>query len=380
MTGTLIATKLALPDREAAHETDSQTVQLTLTRWRAQFEDIGFIGKKNATLARATIAAMRERKANTKIKWVKGHNGHQRNEEADRLANAGAWKDDADEVDTTIPRHLKVTGAKLNCMTQALAYRAIRDRKLKKRAARPASSRNIGRIRATLKDAFGVEYTEGTIWKSIENKALLVECQNFMWTSIHDAYMIGKRWLEVYDGSKPGHEEKRERACCRTCGTIESMDHILFECEATGQARIWELTKSVWERTGREWQTPNYGLVMGAACPVFVDNDGDRLRHLERLWTILMSCSGYLIWKMRCERVIRNENKDFHKREVEGRWHSEINSRLDLDRRMTHKKYDKRRLPEGLVEFTWKPVLPDYESLPPNWVSNSGVLVGIKGG
>ncbi|KAL1740175.1 hypothetical protein HDZ31DRAFT_48024 [Schizophyllum fasciatum] len=380
MVGTLIATKLALPDRELAQETDSQMVQFMLTRWRAHFEDIGFIGKKNARLARALIAAMRDRPANTKIKWVKGHNGYQRNEEADKLANAGARKDEPDEVDIKVPSRLKVTGAKLSCMTQALAYRAIRTQKSRKTAARPASERNIDRIQAALQDAFGVYYTKEKIWRSIEKKALLVECQNFMWMATHDAYMIGKKWLEVYDGSKPEHEEKRKHALCQRCEAIESMDHILFECEAAGQTTVWKLAKAVWERTGREWQSPSFGLVMGAACPQFLDDDGDRLTHLERLWTILISCSGYLIWKLRCERVIQNENKEFHEREVEGRWFAEMNSRLDLDRRMTHKRYEKKRLSEGLVEFTWRPVIPNYESLPPKWVSNSGVLVGIKGG
>ncbi|KAL1739946.1 hypothetical protein HDZ31DRAFT_48483 [Schizophyllum fasciatum] len=380
MTGTLLATKLAKPDRESAQETDSQTVQFTLTRWRANFEDIGFIGKKNAVLAKAIIAAMRERRTNTKIRWVKGHSGHQRNEEADRLAGVGARKIIPDEVDTSIPRHLRVTGAKLSCITQALAYRAIREKKLRKLDQRTASDRNIERIQASLKEVFGVEYTKGKIWKSIYKKVLLVESQNYMWMSIHNAYMIGKRWLEVYDGSKPGHDEKRRHALCQRCGSIESMDHVLFECEATGQEMIWKLTKSVWERTGREWKAPNFGLVMGAACPIFTDNDGDRLNHLERLWTIIVSCSAYLIWKLRCERVIQNENREFHEREVEARWYAEMNGRLDLDRRMTHKRFEKRRLPEGLVEFTWRPVIPNYESLPPKWVSNSGVLVGIKEG
>ncbi|KAI5827233.1 hypothetical protein K523DRAFT_247332, partial [Schizophyllum commune Tattone D] len=66
--------------------------------------------------------------------------------------------------------------------------------------------------------------------------------------------------------------------------------------------------------------------------------------------------------------------------EVRSGWRSEMNRQLDLDRRMTHKRHEKRALPKGLVVSTWHPVIRDFKSLPPRWVGESGVLVGIKGG
>ncbi|KAL1700579.1 hypothetical protein EV121DRAFT_283310 [Schizophyllum commune] len=366
--------------RALTQETDSKTVMNTLTIWRERFEDIGFIGKKNADLTKATIAALRKRQARTTFHWVKGHNGHPRNEEADKLAGAGARKQSADEIETKIPRELQLTGAKLQCITQALAYKAIREKKMRKLKTRPTSARNIERIIAATEDAFGVKITEGQVWRGFRNKAIMPECANFLWTSVHNAYMVGSKWLEIYDGSRPEHDEKRARATCKKCNVMESMEHILFQCDSPGQKQIWDLAERLWRETGRDWRAPNFGTVMGAACAVFTDREGERIRHLERLWVIIITTSAYLIWKIRCERVIRNDAIDFSPREVQSRWRSELNRRLDLDRRMTHKRHEKKALTEGLVISTWRPVIRDFKSLPPRWVGDSGVLVGIKGG
>ncbi|KAL1707194.1 hypothetical protein EV121DRAFT_199747, partial [Schizophyllum commune] len=275
---------------------------------------------------------------------------------------------------------LALTGAKLQCITQALAYKALRAKKLRKLHPRSSTEKNVKRVQIAIEEAYGVQATSERIWKSIRDKAIMPECTNFMWTSMHEAYMIGDKWLEWYDGSKPEHEEKRARAICKKCGVTESMDHILFNCDAPGQESVWNLTKALWEETGREWRAPNFGTVMGAACAVFTSAGGARIKCLERLWAILISTSAYLIWKLRCERVIQNDGAEFSPQEVKNRWRLEVRGRLDLDRRMTHRKYEKKALPVGLVEATWRPVILGYESLPPGWVGNDGVLVGIKGG
>jgi hypothetical protein len=65
------------------------------------------------------------------MKWVKGHNGHARNEGADIQADIGAKKAVHDEVPLDVPPALKITGAKLSALTQSLAYKAIREQKMK---------------------------------------------------------------------------------------------------------------------------------------------------------------------------------------------------------------------------------------------------------
>ncbi|KAK0238414.1 hypothetical protein EDD85DRAFT_767808, partial [Armillaria nabsnona] len=86
----------------------------------------GYIGIPNASLIRDTVAALRGRETETRFRWVKGHSGHQGNERADRLANEGA----SCQSEGNINPYLEITGARLQEITQKLAYKAIRIRKM----------------------------------------------------------------------------------------------------------------------------------------------------------------------------------------------------------------------------------------------------------
>ncbi|KAJ3871991.1 hypothetical protein F5051DRAFT_340041, partial [Lentinula edodes] len=59
---------------------------------------------------------------------VKGHSGIEGNEKADQLAKAkeGSEKLHTDTINMTIPAPLQISGMKLNKLTQAIAYKAIR--------------------------------------------------------------------------------------------------------------------------------------------------------------------------------------------------------------------------------------------------------------
>ncbi|KAL0063480.1 hypothetical protein AAF712_009573 [Marasmius tenuissimus] len=108
---------------------DSKFVVEGLTKHIKKWEDRGYIGIENAPHLMSTVAALRQRKARTAFKWVKGHAGVEGNEKADRLADEGRRKDTPDLIDMTIPSELRVTGAKLNKLTQSIAYKGIREQK-----------------------------------------------------------------------------------------------------------------------------------------------------------------------------------------------------------------------------------------------------------
>ncbi|THU81224.1 hypothetical protein K435DRAFT_574333, partial [Dendrothele bispora CBS 962.96] len=120
------------------------------------------------------------------------------------------------------------------------------------------------------------------------------------------------------------------------------------------------------------------GLIIGAGLANISSQTGKRRSGDERFYKILIAESAYLAWKLRCERVIQNNNTPFTEQEVENRWNYMMNERLQLDRRMTSLKFGKRRVNPKLVKATWKGLLKAENSLPDDWVTNTGVLVGIE--
>ena len=114
----------------------------------------------------------------------------------------------------------------------------------------------------------------------------------------------------------------------------------------------------------------------------FKTEEGEPQQGKNRLYRIIMSESAFLIWKLRCERRISNEDdpeKLHSETEIHNRWVAAINSRLNLDKLMTnHKKYGKKALKERAVVQTWTKTLYDEKNLLDNWLQQSGVLVGIR--
>lgn len=333
----------------------------------------------NSELIQATIASLRGRRTATQLMWVKGHDGHERNEGADEQANEGANKATPDVVDLQIPAELRLSGAKLSAITQSLAYKAVRERKLRLEFhARHRTEININRAKEELKRAMGRTPTEARIWKAVRHKDFTRQARYFLWMTAHDAYMVGSNWL------RPSFSpEMQERAGCVHCGgELESMEHILTQCETYGQNQVWRLAEKLWVKRNlaQEWPTIGLGLILASALMEYKTADETPTRRTgdERFFRILVSESAHLIWKLRCERIIQKDNVPFTKNEVRKRWVAAMNRRLEMDRLMTNPKYEHKALSADRVTQTWSGVLLDEDGLPDDgWLNISGVLVGI---
>lgn len=177
-----------------------------------------------------------------------------------------------------------------------------------------------------LRDNLSIHITPETLWKSLASSTISREARQWTWMTLHDAYMIGTHWL------RPSmSDELRERAICKICGQTETMEHILFTCNARGREIIWKLLHETWTTAEGLPRAPSWGTIMGAACTGRKADGGRCTAALENCWAILAVESARLIWKLRCERVIANDGAEFTRQEIQNRWFAEINRRLTLD-------------------------------------------------
>src|SRR4051794_23094901 len=83
----------------------------------------------------------------------------------------------------------------------------------------------------------------------------------------------------------------------------------------------------------------SYGMIIGCGLPKYKTNNKPN-KGKNRLHTILISESAYLIWKLRCEwKIERGEDptKLHTKPEIHNKWLATINKRLLMDKLSTNK-------------------------------------------
>ncbi|KAI0818953.1 ribonuclease H-like protein [Irpex lacteus] len=308
--------------------------------WHSRkWEENGWIGVDNKDLFRAILSWNRARGARTEYKWVKGHS---KEEGEDKEGNDGA--DELARIGTELPKsNYLPTGAQISKISQKTIYKGIK-------LTNPTPERHA------IKEETGLEPTDERIWKSIRKHTNSRKIQIFLWKTIHDAYRCGKWWLNI--------NNYEDRAKCKKCNEIESMDHILFACTAPGQGRIWSLAKAMFKKKTNKDLKVSMGLVL--------DRNHKIQQGASRLATILLTESAYLIWKIRCQ-----PQKAIPQNAITNKWYAAINARLKTDLALTSKRLpaSKRVKPE-LVLKTWSGVLDREHLLPDDWINWTGVLVG----
>ncbi|KAK7027004.1 hypothetical protein R3P38DRAFT_2777121 [Favolaschia claudopus] len=192
-------------------------------------------------------------------------------------------KDVPDLIEAQLPPNLILPGAKLKLMSQSLAYKIIRRKKMNTFVYQDALDRWDTRKNITQahEAVSGINGTVEQTWSSI----LPMDA---------DTQQVG--------GSE-------DRGICSTCGGTESMEHILTKCTAAGQRLIWDLTSELWKKKPGDGTRPSLGEIM--ACGMV--EKGNRV-----------SESAYLIWKLRNERVIGAKG-EAPEREITNRWLQTIN-------------------------------------------------------
>ncbi|KAK0492505.1 ribonuclease H-like domain-containing protein, partial [Armillaria luteobubalina] len=209
-----------------------------------------------------------ENNGQTTLQWVKGHSGNEGNKEADKLATEGLAKEHPDNVEFIIEPTYTVTGAKLSTMTQATAYKAIRiskarnqNKTYRKQMQRQRTRINLERTGSAIEDLTGRQPPERLIWTGLQHKDF--------------SKSVGTWWE-----NKPGYEQQGR---CAICNQTESMEHILFECEAPGQSQVWRLARKLWRRKKSSFPDLSFADLLATPFLRLQDKNKKDLREDTRL-------------------------------------------------------------------------------------------------
>ena len=350
--------------------TASNELAKMMTKSLHEWEDKGWIGIKDAPYIRTLAGKLRARCAITTFRKAEGPKDQDLIEEARKTIQRNDTEIPHRQITAIIPERYDLSGARLATLTQALAYEGIRESKNMK--ARKTTEENINRALRHINIGQAADIQEETRWKAARHKDYGLKIADFMWKALHGALKCGKYWENI-----PGYEE---RATCQKCGVEDSLRHILHECHAEGQRTVWNMTKKLWEKTNLEWKELTLEDTLTAGCKTWrKKNKREKDEGAQRLWRILISESAYLIWKLRCERVVgHSEETDWHhtRQAIEGKWHETINRRLRQDVVSTRESLGHLKINHEVVQNTWTKVLDARKKPPPDWAKKR-VLVGI---
>ncbi|KAI0716316.1 hypothetical protein C8Q76DRAFT_723701 [Earliella scabrosa] len=232
----------------------------------------------------------------------------------------------------------------------------------------------VSRIIATMEADLGVSPTVPALWKAVRGKDVPRQLRDFYWLAMHQAHRVGKYWTNI-----PGYEQ---RADCSVCGVTDSMEHILTECQAPGQGRVWQRAYEIMSAKGRPLPVVTLGLALAGPSVRLRDADGKEDRGASRLARIVITEATHLIWRLRCERVIQRGNDEdpgHTPHEIDRRWYAALDRRLNMDQALTSPKLRRDAAKKQVVKKTWTGVLANERDLPDDWVGRPGVLVGRLG-
>ncbi|KAF9018853.1 hypothetical protein BDZ89DRAFT_891217, partial [Hymenopellis radicata] len=332
----------------------SKRVQRALTTELNKNESEGWKNQKPAQriLLQWVVAQLRARKGDTVFR-VENSTRHPGMKGAMELAKKAADKHTRGLPAEPAPRAEKsnalLTGVRLRGLTQKEAYEELK--KKMKVQERRATEGNMERIKYALKDMNGQAPSREKIWRSVRGTNTSKKTQIFRWRAIHEAHATGDFFTRM--------ENLGHLAMCPECGSLETLEHILLECEIGSHEVVWSTAKSLWERTGEKWPKIEYGTLLGcgAARPVKGKGTSEEKDGLNRLFQKLLSEGAFLLWKLRNKRRIENEDdEDLHQgqREVRNKYIDALKMAATTDFAMTNKgKFGKQAIPKKLVLNTW---------------------------
>src|SRR5260221_4565704 len=195
------------------------------------------------------------------------------------------------------------------------------------------TTQNLNLIREATYNLEGSCPSDSRIWLAI-NKIrcdLSTNVRSFLWKLVHNAHKCSQYWLKIKKLQKSWN--------CQNCNTTESMQHIIFNCEANGCDHAWNIVKELYTMKHIKWpQGFNISSIM--ALPLKIKSpEGTPRPGATRFLLIAASEWAFLLWKLRCRRLLdgdeRTRNNHSDPREVKNHLTAILNERLKRDRILT---------------------------------------------
>ncbi|KAF8318083.1 hypothetical protein DL93DRAFT_424564 [Clavulina sp. PMI_390] len=171
--------------------------------------------------------------------------------------------------------------------TQSLVYRALC--KATSSEERATTADLLDRTREIINETWGASPTNERIWNALhKSEHISRNVKQFLWKCQHGTLKIGSYWTKM-----PGYGNRAE---CSLCGELETIDHILFECEQGAGEEAWRLTKGVLEQKGVPWpRHMNIHTIIGIPFASHKNKEGRKLQGASRLMQIAISETAFQI-------------------------------------------------------------------------------------
>ena len=233
------------------------------------------------------------------FKWIKGHSNLTRNDEADKLAAEGVSAVSTRNTIFINQPDFFNNSAQLNKLTQATAYSLIRRSHPNLPPPNKNTITNLDLIREATHNLDSTRPSNNRIWTAaIKNRRdLSTSVRTFLWKLIHNAHKCGPYWLKI--------KNLEDRGICHSCNSVESMLHVIFNCEANNCTYAWNVVKEICTLKNIQWpQGFDISTVMALPILKVRSANGKARSGASHLLLIAASECAFFLWKTRCKRLL----------------------------------------------------------------------------